>query len=368
MPFDQHTITRTVELAVVVPSFNKRDNVGPLVERLTEALRGIEWEVVYVDDDSPDGTADAVREIAQRSPRVRCLQCIGRRGLSTAVIEGILASSAPYFAVIDADLQHDQTLLPDMLTALKTQGLDVVIGSRYLEGGYVGDWDRKRVAISGLATRLAQRVVSAKLTDPMSGFFMLRHTAFSVAVRHLSGQGFKILLDLFASTPTPYKFAELPYRFRQRLHGESKLDSLAVWEYLMLLLDKLVGHFVPVRFVLYVAVGSSGVLAHLLTLRLGLTALSFPVAQATATLVAMTSNFWLNNVLTYRDKQLRGKKFVAGLLSFYAICAVGATTNVGIASAAFEQHYSWWLSGLAGAAIGVVWNYGVSSIFTWRQK
>jgi len=358
----------SAELTIVVPTFNERDNVELLIARLDAALRGIEWEVLYVDDDSPDGTAAKVRELAQTDPRIRCLQRIGRRGLSTAVIEGMLASSAPYLAVIDADLQHDESLLPQMLAAIKAEDLDVIIGSRHVAGGGVGDWDRRRMTISGFAARLARLIIAAELTDPMSGFFMVSRSAFERAVRRLSGQGFKILLDLFASTPVAYRFKEIPYVFSQRQHGESKLDSLAIWEYLMLLLDKLFGRYVPVRFVSFAAIGGSGVVVHFLTLYFALKAVEFPVAQALATVVAMTSNFVLNNMLTYRDRRLVGRRFVTGLGSFYAVCSLGAVANVGIASAAFAHHYTWWLSGLAGAAVGVVWNYAVSSIFTWRRK
>ena len=360
--------TMSAELTIVVPTFNERDNIGLLIARLDAALRGIEWEVLYVDDDSPDGTAAKVRELAQTDPRIRCLQRIGRRGLSTAVIEGMLASSAPYLAVIDADLQHDESLLPQMLAAIKAEDLDVIIGSRHVAGGGVGDWDRRRVTISGFAARLARLIIAAELTDPMSGFFMLSRPAFERAVRRLSGQGFKILLDLFASTPVAYRFKEIPYVFSQRQHGESKLDSLAIWEYLMLLLDKLFGRYVPVRFVSFAAIGGSGVVVHFLTLYFVLKTVEFPVAQALATVVAMTSNFVLNNMLTYRDRRLVGRRFVTGLGSFYAVCSLGAVANVGIASAAFAHHYTWWLSGLAGAAVGVVWNYAVSSVFTWHRK
>ncbi len=357
-----------VELSVIVPSFNERQNIEPMIERLGNCLAGIAWEVIYVDDDSPDGTAEAVKTLARRDPRVRCVHRIGRRGLSTAVIEGVQASSAPYIAVIDADLQHDETLLPRMLETVKAEHLDIVVGSRYAAGGGVGAWDKSRVAMSGFATRLSRLVVSAPLSDPMSGFFLMTRDAFDRAVRRLSGQGFKIMLDLFASSPAPYRFKELPFTFRPRLHGESKLDALVVWEYLMLLLDKLVGHIVPTRFVLFGAVGATGVVVHLAILRLMLTATSFPIAQATATIAAATSNFALNNVLTYADKRLRGIHFFTGLLSFYAVCAVGAVANVGIASAAFAHQYSWWVAGLAGIAVGVVWNYAVSSVFTWRQR
>ncbi len=358
----------SAELTIIVPTFNESGNVEPLLAQLDAALRGIDWEVVYVDDNSPDGTAAKIRAFAQTDPRIRCLQRIGRRGLATAVIEGMLASSAPYLAVIDADLQHDETLLPQMLAAIKANDLDVVVGSRHVAGGSVGDWDRRRVTISGIAARLARLIIAADLADPMSGFFLISRPAFERAVRRLSGQGFKILLDLFASTPVAYRFAEIPYVFGQRQHGESKLDSFVIWEYLMLLLDKLVGRYVPVRFVSFAAIGALGVAVHFLTLYFALKAVEFPLAQATATIVAMTSNFALNNFLTYRDRRLSGRRFATGLLSFYAVCSLGAVANVGIASAAFAHHYTWWVSGLAGVAIGVVWNYAVSSVITWRPK
>ncbi|HEY2538177.1 MAG TPA: glycosyltransferase family 2 protein [Stellaceae bacterium] len=357
-----------IELTVVVPTFNERDNVEILVARLDAALGGIEWEVVFVDDDSPDGTADSVRALARNDPRVRCLQRIGRRGLATAVIEGMLASSAPYLGVIDADLQHNETVLPQMLASIKAEDLDIVIGSRHAAGGSIGDWDRRRATISNVAARLARLVVAANLTDPMSGFFMMARPAFERSVRRLSGQGFKILLDLFASTPVAFRFREVPYVFGQRQHGESKLDSFVVWEYLMLLTDKLVGRFVPSRFIFFAVIGGLGVIVHFTTLYLSLKLIAFPAGQAIATFVAMTSNFVLNNILTYRDRRLGGWRFFTGLLSFYAVCSLGAVANVGIASAAFAEHYTWWASGLAGVAVGVVWNYAVSSVFTWRQK
>ena len=356
-----------VELTVVVPAFNERENIELLVDRLEEALGRTSWEVVYVDDDSPDGTAAAVRELSQANPRVRCVQRIGRRGLSTAVIEGILASSAPYVAVMDADLQHDESVLATMLETLKRDKLDVVVGSRYTGGGGIGEWNKGRAAMSKFATQLSRVVVPAELSDPMSGYFVMTRAAFDQSVRRLSGQGFKILLDLFASSPTPYRFKEVPYTFRDRLRGESKLDGAVVWEYLMLLVDKTIGRWIPARFVLFALVGTLGLALHLGILRAMLMAFSFPVAQAIATAVAMISNFTINNGLTYRDRRLRGWKFVGGLATFCAVCAVGAIANVRLASLAFEQHYVWWLSGLAGAAASVVWNYAVTSIVTWRK-
>jgi len=358
------------ELAVVIPTLNERDNVPLVVERLDRVLAGISWEAIFVDDDSPDGTADVVRALGRNQPNIRCLQRLGRRGLASACIEGILATTAPYAAVMDGDLQHDENLLPAMLAKLKAERLDIVVASRHIKEGGVGNMERSRIVISDFAGKLGRLVVKADLSDPMSGFFMIRREAFAEAMRALSGQGFKILLDLFASSPRPLAFAEVPLNFRPRLHGESKLDAMVAWEYLMLLLEKLVGPLIPVRFLLFSLIGGLGVGTHLLTLWFGthVLFLGFAIAQTAATIVAMTGNFLLNNLFTYRDRRLRGRRLWTGLLSFYAVCGVGTVANVGVAAHLVYGHTSWWLAGLAGAAVSVVWNYAMSSIFTWSAR
>lgn len=358
-----------VEFSIVVPTFNERENISELVMRLTECLKGNSWEVIFVDDDSTDGTADVVREISRGNSRVRCIQRIGRRGLSSACVEGMLASSAPYLAVMDADLQHDESVLPRMLDVLRTEDVDIVVGSRYMEGGGVGAWDQSRAKMSRLATRLSRMIVKRDLSDPMSGFFALRREALEIAVRNLSSVGFKILLDILASAATPLRLKELPYEFRNRHAGESKLDSQAVWGYLMLLGDKLFGHIVPVRFVAFTVVGGLGVLVHFLVLSVLFQAMALPFtsSQAVATAVAMTSNFALNNALTYRDMRLRGWRWITGLMSFILVCSLGAFANVGIASYLFVNDTVWVLAALAGIVVGAVWNYAVTAIYTWNK-
>ena len=359
------------DLTIVVPILNERDNLEPLLALVAAALKNNSWEVIFVDDDSRDGSADHARALARRDPRVRCLQRIGRRGLATACIEGVLASASPYVAVMDGDLQHDEQLLPRMLDILKKEPIDLVVGSRYAPGGEIGEGlSRSRIRLSDFATQLARFVCKVEIADPMSGFFMFRREIFEDAVHSLSGQGFKILLDLIASSPRPLRVRELPFEFRKRRHGESKLDVLVAWEYGMLLADKLFGHIVPVRFALFVLVGGLGLFVHMAVLWVGFTlsALSFITAQAAATITAMTSNFFLNNLFTYRDQRLRGWRVIRGLLSFYLICGVGAVANVGIAAYAFRAEQAWWIAGLAGVIVGSVWNYAVSSVFTWTGR
>jgi dolichol-phosphate mannosyltransferase len=358
------------ELSIVVPTFNERENVGVLTEKLRQCLGDRRWEVIFVDDDSPDGTAEVVRELAASDGRVRCLQRIGRRGLSFACVEGMLASTAPYLAVIDADLQHDERLLPQMLDALERGDLDIVVGSRYVAGGDIGDWDTARARMSRLAVRLSRLVVRVELADPMSGFFMMRRAVLTGSVRKLSPIGFKIMLDLFASSPQPLRFTELPYSFRLRHAGESKLDSVAAWDYVMLLLDKLVGHLVPARFLAFAIVGAMGVAVHfaVLTLLFRLLGLTFFAGQAIATFIAMTFNFAVNNVLTYRDKRLRGWQWLGGWVTFVLACSIGAFANVGVANVIYRADHLWELAALAGIAISVVWNYAVTTIFTWGRR
>jgi dolichol-phosphate mannosyltransferase len=359
-----------LEISVIVPTFNERDNVLELVSRLERCLAGRAWEVVFVDDDSPDDTAALVRRLAQQDRRVRCLHRIGRRGLSSACVEGMLASGAPFLAVMDGDLQHDEELLPRMLDVLKQGNADVVVGTRYSAGGGIGQWVASRARMSRFATRLSRFVIRADISDPMSGFFALRREAFEAAVRQLSSIGFKILVDILASAPVPLRICELPYQFRTRRAGESKLDSQAVWEYLMLLADKLFGAYVPARFLAFAAIGGLGVVVHFVVLAFlfGPLHASFAASQTVAALVAMTSNFTLNNALTYRDRRLRGWGWLKGWLSFTLVCSIGLLANVGIASYLFASQTAWVLAALAGIAVGAVWNYAVTSAYTWRSR
>ncbi|MBF0503196.1 MAG: glycosyltransferase family 2 protein [Candidatus Riflebacteria bacterium] len=360
----------TTQLAIVIPVLNEKGNILPLLTALEGILKGISWEVIFVDDDSGDGTAEHVREIALTRPHVRCLQRLGRRGLSSACVEGMLASAAPFLAVMDGDLQHDERLLPCMFEALSREDLDIVVGSRYTVGGGTGDWSRSRMFASRFATYLAHLVVRVELSDPMSGFFMLRRTFLDATMHCLSTKGFKILLDLFASAPAPARFRELPFTFRNRQWGESKLDSLVVWEFLLLLLDKTVGVWFPVHFVMFVLVGLVGALAHIILLGLFLFSCHFTffTAQAGATVVAMIVNFFLNNAFTHRDQKLKDGELPLGLMIFMLLCSIGAGVNFAVASSLYDNHIPWWFAGVLGAVIGGVLNYAATAHFTWRRN
>jgi dolichol-phosphate mannosyltransferase len=358
------------QLSVIVPTFNERDNVIELFRKLEATLAGVAWEVIFVDDNSPDKTWSVVRGLAETDSRVRCLRRIGRRGLSGACIEGILASSAPYVAVIDADLQHDETQLPKMLSLLQGGGVDLVVGSRYVDGGSADGLQGGRLGISVAATVMAKRLLGIGIADPMSGFFMIRSDRFEQLAPSLSVQGFKILLDIVATARGSLRIVEVPFVFGARQHGESKLDSMVALDFLGLVLAKLTRDLVSLRFLLFALVGTFGLVVHLVVLDIALllSPESFAKAQSIAALIAMTSNFLLNNFLTYRDQRLKGFAIIRGLLIFYLVCAVGLLANVGVAFSIYNQQPIWWLAGASGALMGVVWNYAVSSLFVWRKR
>ncbi|GAO56691.1 MULTISPECIES: glycosyltransferase family 2 protein [unclassified Novosphingobium] len=372
-----------IELAVILPTFKERKNLAPMVARLDAALAGIAWEAIFVDDNSPDGTSDEARAISQQDARIRVIERFGRRGLASAAIEGMCATAAPIVAVMDADGQHDPALLPEMLAAVKSGEYDLAYASRFAEGASVDAWGRPdRVKASGLANRIARKVTGVQLSDPMSGFFMLRAETLRADAHRLSGVGFKILLDILATVDAPLRVKELPLHFAARLDGESKLDQTVVFEFLIGLYDKWLGRFIPTRFALFGTVGALGVGVQMSALWLVLHLLlgerfvyghwssnvTFNVANTIAAVIAMTFNFVLNNELTYSDKRLRGfVPLMRGWAKFAMTCSLGLLTNVGSAAALKAMGFHDFVAVIVGIVLGSVWNFALSSKFVWGK-
>lgn len=360
------------ELSLVVPTFNEAGNVALLVEKLEAVLKGVNWEVTFVDDNSPDGTANVVKELGQTKPNVHCIKRIGRRGLSSACIEGMASSNAPIVAVMDADLQHDEAILPQMLEQIRG-GKDLVLGSRFLGGETAEEGLTKfREMGSNVANAIANIVTGTKISDPMTGFFMLKREKFEAVAPKLSDEGFKILLDIIATARNigqPLNIGEVGFKFRARHDGESKMSPLIAFQFLGLAISKMTGGLLPISFVLFSAVGALGVLVHLgaLTVFARWLDFNFTNSQLAATIVAMTSNFHFNNIFTYADRQLKGKDYWRGLLSFYAVCAIPAIANVSVAAFLFEKNSLFYVAAIAGIIISIVFNYGMTRIFTWRK-
>ncbi|GAB4373104.1 MAG: glycosyltransferase family 2 protein [Bryobacter sp.] len=362
------TVEPALELSVVVPTFNEAGNVLRLLDLLETALAGIAYEVIFVDDDSVDGTADLLLPVSRAHTNVRVLRRIGRRGLSSACLEGMLASSAPHIAVMDADLQHDERILPDMLRLAREQRLDVVVGSRNTEGGSMGEFSQSRVSLSQYGRRLSEFVCRTSVSDPMSGFFLVDRKFLEEVVYRVSGIGFKILVDLLASSARPVRLGEVPYTFRSRFAGESKLDILVLLEYVELLAHKLTGGLLPQRFLMFSLVGLFGFLVHINILSALEAWADRPYREAflVATLIAMTVNFFLNNIITYRDSRFRGAKELAiGWSSFCVACSLGAIFALLVAESLQSSIGSWIGASLFGVALASVWNFGMTRLFTW---
>lgn len=356
-------------LSVVVPTYNERDNMAPLVAAVRTAMGDLPWEMLVVDDDSPDQTWAEVAGIARTEPRVRCLRRVGRRGLASAVIEGALVANGEAVAVMDADFQHDEAMLRPMYDKLIETDADLVVGTRYAAGGGVGDWDDRRQRMSDLATRMSRLLIGDQTSDPMSGFFMVKRAVFAASVYDLSQQGYKILLDIISSAPRPLKIAEVSYVFRNRREGESKISVMVLAEFAFLLVEKLSRGLIPPRFVLFSIVGGLGLAVHIAILYiLKFFDSSFMVAQTAAIFGSMLFNFGVNNQFTYHDRRLTGRRLIIGAVLFCMVCSVGALANVGVAEIAIHRTQSWPIAGLAGALMSAVFNFGAASSIVWGQR
>ncbi|WP_372731575.1 glycosyltransferase [Novosphingobium sp.] len=372
-----------LQLAVILPTYRERANIAPMVARLDAALQGFAWEAIFVDDNSPDGTADEARRISLEDPRIRVIERIGRRGLASAAIEGMCSTAAPIVAVMDADQQHDPALLPQMLSAVEGGEYDLAYASRFAEGASTEAWGRPdRVKASGLANRIANKVTGVELSDPMSGYFMIRADTLRADAHRLSGVGFKILLDILATVDRPLKVKEFPLHFAARAEGESKLDQTVVFEFLVGLYDKWLGRIIPTRFALFGTVGAMGVAVQLGALWVLLKLIAgerfvygnwsesatFNTANTLAAIIAMTFNFILNNELTYSDKRLRGVgPVLRGWAQFALTCSLGLLTNVGSAAVLKTIGFPAVIAVIVGIVLGSVWNFALSSRFVWGK-
>jgi dolichol-phosphate mannosyltransferase len=309
-----------------------------------------------------------VRAIGDADARVRCIRRVHRRGRASACIEGLLAAQGRFVAVMDADLQHDEGILPEMVQSLRSGAADIVIGTRYLHGGSTEGLAGMRQWISRAAGSVARALLGINVSDPTSGFFATRREIVDRLAPELAVDGFNTLLDIVSTKRMALEIAELPYRFRARQHGESKLGARIGLDFAALILSRATSNALPQRFLLFCLVGISGVFVHLGVLfTLKMADFAFPFAQAVAALAGIASNFCFNNIFTYRDQRLEGLAALKGLGLYAIICACGYISNIGVANWIFAGNSTWWLAGAVGAVVGAVWNYSVSATLVWRR-
>lgn len=357
------------KLTIIIPTYNERDNIVPLVFEVAQALQGIDWAIFFVDDNSNDGTITQLESIANTNDRVDGVIRKGIRGLSGAVLTGLMYARSPYIAVMDADLQHDPKLIKRMLAGLESDSyIQVAVASRYTQSTKISGLNTSRLIGSIILTYVARIIISKKLTDPMSGFFITRRSTFSQLAPHLSHNGYKIMLDLVSGLPDKNAILEFPLIFRSRHTGQSKMDFRVLWELLLIFIQRSIKNLLPRRFLSFSLIGLVGLSIHMLALLIlfALLEINFSLSQIAATAIAMLNNFLLNNYLTYQNSSLHGRKLVLGYLKFVLICTLGGLISYTIANHLLGQGMYWAISGCIGAIAAACWNYSLSKFFTWH--
>jgi dolichol-phosphate mannosyltransferase len=358
-------------VTIVLPTFNERQNIIPIATRLLPLGKSHQIEILFVDDDSADGTADEIRELSQLHPCIRLIRRVGRFGLSSAIKEGILDATGDVVVVMDSDGQHDPDAVEQAVSALIKNDLDLVIGSRFHPDATINGLSAKRERNSNWANAVARFSLPRyrQLTDYMSGFFALRPAQCLPYVRQVDVSGFKFLYELLALSHGQLRVGEIPLTFQPRISGESKLNLAVVWDLGISILHTLLLRSVPRRALSFALVGTTGIATHLLLFSLGrhLLNLGFEQAQALAVICAASTNFLINNVLTFRAQQLKGIRILIGLLRFLMVTSLGMVANVGVSSAFYHRiSHQPLLALLAGIAIDFVWKYAASSKFVWN--
>ena len=355
-------------ISVIVPTYNERDNVVPLVERIDSALCGYDYEIVFVDDDSGDGTAEMASSLSSRYP-VRVIVRRDERGLASAVVEGLKQVQGQMVAVIDADLQHPPEVLAEMAKALEN-GAEIAVASRYVKGGSCQGWGLMRRIISKGAVFLSHVLLPATrgVKDPMSGFFMLDRRVVEDA--DLKPTGYKILLEILMMGHFR-SVAEVPYTFKTRARGESKLNARQQIDYLKHIYSLMRRKGELLRFGKFCLVGLSGVLVNmgLLWLLTEVAGLFYLLSAAIGIETSIVSNFTLNDIFTFHDRRSSGlKPLLRRLGKFNLVSLGGVGINLAVLWLLTEHlglHYL--LSNMCGIAVATLWNYSVNTMWTWKR-
>ncbi len=317
-----------LELTVVIPTLNEEKNIPIIFEKVSNALKGVNWEMVIVDDNSTDRSPEVMREMTQKHHNFRFIRRIGRSGLSTACTEGMLSSAAPVIAVMDADGQHDETKLQTMLGLIQGDSADVVVGSRFKEGAELEAFSNFRTKLSLYSNTLAQKLFNLPLKDSMGNFFMLRQTVLEEAAPHLCGRGQKLLFDILLVGPKDVRVAEVPIVFGVREHGDSKLSPLAAIDFGLQMWDRKFGQIFPTKAVIDIC----SILGFTLISTLIQWAImkisyamsgTFPNAALIlpfATVPSIALSYRIQRALTAKRKRTKGWGMVKEFLAYAAIC------------------------------------------------
>lgn len=359
-------------VSIVLPTFNERGNIEPLLAQLLPLHQQFDLEILVVDDDSADGTAELVRQLAHSEPRLRLIRRVGRSGLASAIKEGLLDATGDVALVMDSDGQHEPASVQRAIETLLADDFDLVVGSRFHPEASIQGLSGRRETGSSWANAWARFSLPRRyghLTDFMSGFFAVQLEPLLPVIRAVDVNGFKFLYELLAVSQGRLHTAEVPLQFQPRSYGSSKLDLAIFWDFLISILHSLSLRLLPRRAISFALVGASGVIVQLLATQVLMSAvgLGFEQALPVAVVMAASSNYLINNALTFRFQRLQGAALLRGLLKFLLVASLPVLANVGLASAyySFIARDTFWAQ-LAGIVVVFVWNYAASSRFVWN--
>ena len=361
-----------VLVSIILPTYNERGNIESIIESLLKLKDQFKLEILVVDDDSPDGTGDLVKSLSRKIQEVRLIRRMGRAGLASAIKEGLLDAAGDLALVMDSDGQHDPTAVTLILNTLIEGGYDLIVGSRFHADAEIKGLSSRRENGSSLANAAARYSLNrsySRLTDTMSGFFALRLDRAMPFVRAVDVNGFKFLYEFLAISKGKLNAAEVPLNFQPRTHGTSKLDVAIFWDFLISVLHNLSFRLLPRRAISFGLVGTSGVFVQLVVnqVLMVIGRINFEQALPIAVVAAASSNYMINNALTFRFQRLKGMALFKGLLKFLVVASLPVLANVGVATA-FHRFVSTDLitAQLAGIIVVFIWNYAASSRFVWN--
>ena len=360
-------------ISVIIPTYNEYKNLPKLLDQLLNLETIFEKEIIIVDDNSSDGTQNLARSYSQNDRRIRLISRLGRSGLSSAIKEGCLCASGDLIVIMDADGQHEPNSIINGLEKFNNKNIDIIIGSRFLEESIIKGLSSKRESGSSIANFLARITLHSgykKLTDYMTGFILLKRNSCIKYIEKIDVNGFKFLYELLSLSKGKLTVIEIPLVFGFREFGQSKLDLAVIWDFLISLIHNFFGRIIPRRAFSFALVGLIGVFVQMFVIYflLAVTDFDFEKILPVGVILAATSNYIINNILTFRSNKLSGKNFYFGLFKFLLVASLPIIANIGVANLFYNQLSSnTFFAQIAGILVVFIWNYAASSRVVWNN-
>ena len=357
-------------ISILIPTYNEALNIKILIDRISHCLKKIDWEIIFVDDNSPDKTSEKIEYFTKTQSNIKVVNRLNERGLAGAVITGLKYCKFQNIIVMDADLQHDPIYIPKLIKRIEKDDATIVIASRYFQSSTIEDFHFMRKIVSKLTIKIFNMFSYKKLTDPMSGFFIIKKDFFINLSKQLSKDGYKILADIILNGPKTITVSEISLGFKKRNAGQSKMNLRVLWDFLLIIAYCVLKNYVPRKYLSYIFVGCLGLLTHLIFLYVfyKLLLINFLLSHILATFIAILINFTLNNVLTFYSKNLIGFRWLIGLVNYNIFCSYGLFISYSITKVLSDLNCYWFLAGIIGTFTASIWNFSISKFLVWKDN